>query len=193
MMATIRSTAAGVARRAGAGAGGAGAGAARRAVAGDAGIQVRTMSKIVYTYTDEAPMLATYAFLPVIRRFADPVGVDVELSDISVAARIRAVTSARSLFSGRAHNLVKYDPEVDESLWQWRPAQGAWSHIEPPTRGRRDAFKLKSRSTAFVAEANTVGPTMLRLPPPQVTVTVTTSLTTPVVQAMPVGGVPPAS
>lgn len=48
------------------------------------------MSKIVYTYTDEAPMLATYAFLPVIRRFADPVGVDVELSDISVAARILA-------------------------------------------------------------------------------------------------------
>lgn len=48
------------------------------------------MSKIVYTYTDEAPMLATYALLPVIRRFADPVGVDVELSDISVAARILA-------------------------------------------------------------------------------------------------------
>jgi isocitrate dehydrogenase len=46
--------------------------------------------KIVYTDTDEAPYLATYAFLPVIKRFADPAGVNVEKSDISVAARILA-------------------------------------------------------------------------------------------------------
>jgi isocitrate dehydrogenase len=45
-------------------------------------------ARIVYTKTDEAPMLATYAFLPIIKRFAEPVGVDVVLSDISVAARI---------------------------------------------------------------------------------------------------------
>ena len=32
-------------------------------------------ASIVYTYTDEAPMLATYAFLPVIRRFTEPCGV----------------------------------------------------------------------------------------------------------------------
>jgi len=44
----------------------------------------------VYTYTDEAPMLATYSLLPIIRRFTDAVGVEVELSDISVAARILA-------------------------------------------------------------------------------------------------------
>ena len=45
-------------------------------------------ARIVYTKTDEAPMLATYAFLPIIKRFAEPVGVDVTLADISVAARI---------------------------------------------------------------------------------------------------------
>lgn len=45
-------------------------------------------ARIVYTKTDEAPMLATYAFLPVIKRFAEPVGVEVVLSDISVAARV---------------------------------------------------------------------------------------------------------
>ena len=45
-------------------------------------------ARIVYTKTDEAPMLATYAFLPIIKRFAEPVGVDVVLSDISVAARV---------------------------------------------------------------------------------------------------------
>ena len=46
------------------------------------------MSKIIYTLTDEAPMLATYAFLPVIRAFADAADINVETSDISVASRI---------------------------------------------------------------------------------------------------------
>ena len=43
---------------------------------------------IIYTLTDEAPLLATYAFLPIIRTFTKPAGVRVETSDISVAARI---------------------------------------------------------------------------------------------------------
>jgi len=43
---------------------------------------------IIYTLTDEAPLLATYAFLPVIRSFAAPAGIKVATSDISVAARI---------------------------------------------------------------------------------------------------------
>jgi isocitrate dehydrogenase len=45
-------------------------------------------SKIVYTLTDEAPFLATASFLPIIRTFAAPAGIDVVSSDISVAARI---------------------------------------------------------------------------------------------------------
>jgi isocitrate dehydrogenase len=47
-------------------------------------------SKIIYTLTDEAPLLATCAFLPIIRTFTAPVGVEVVKSDISVAARILA-------------------------------------------------------------------------------------------------------
>jgi isocitrate dehydrogenase len=50
---------------------------------------------IVYTLTDEAPLLATYAFLPIIRTFTDPAGIEVESSDISVAARILAEFSDR--------------------------------------------------------------------------------------------------
>eukprot|EP01050_Picozoa_sp_SAG11_P048495 SAG11_NODE_25971_length_351_cov_1.015873_1_plen_83_part_10 len=46
-----------------------------------------SQAKIVYTYTDEAPMLATYSLLPIIRKFTDPAGIQVDLSDISVAAR----------------------------------------------------------------------------------------------------------
>lgn len=45
---------------------------------------------IIYTLTDEAPMLATYAFLPVIRTFAGAADINVETSDISVAARVLA-------------------------------------------------------------------------------------------------------
>ena len=45
-------------------------------------------SQIIYTLTDEAPRLATAAFLPIIRTFAEPAGVEVAEADISVASRI---------------------------------------------------------------------------------------------------------
>jgi isocitrate dehydrogenase len=50
-----------------------------------------TASKIIYTKTDEAPMLATYSFLPIINAFSKAAGVAVELRDISLAGRILAV------------------------------------------------------------------------------------------------------
>jgi isocitrate dehydrogenase len=50
-----------------------------------------TASKIIYTKTDEAPMLATYSFLPIINAFSKAAGVSVELRDISLAGRILAV------------------------------------------------------------------------------------------------------
>ncbi|WP_194711852.1 NADP-dependent isocitrate dehydrogenase [Noviherbaspirillum soli] len=43
---------------------------------------------IIYTLTDEAPLLATHAFLPVVSTFAKPAGIRIEQTDISVAARI---------------------------------------------------------------------------------------------------------
>jgi len=49
-----------------------------------------SLSKIIYTETDEAPMLATYSLLPVIQRFAKPLGIEVEKRDISVAGRLIA-------------------------------------------------------------------------------------------------------
>lgn len=49
------------------------------------------MAKIIYTHTDEAPMLATYSFLPIIEAFASTAGVEVETRDISLAGRIIAV------------------------------------------------------------------------------------------------------
>ncbi|MDA3616048.1 NADP-dependent isocitrate dehydrogenase [Polluticaenibacter yanchengensis] len=47
-------------------------------------------AKIIYTKTDEAPMLATYSFLPIVQAFAKSANIEVELRDISLAGRILA-------------------------------------------------------------------------------------------------------
>jgi isocitrate dehydrogenase len=54
-------------------------------------IMTTKADKIIYTKTDEAPMLATYSFLPIINAFSKAAGVAVELRDISLAGRILAV------------------------------------------------------------------------------------------------------
>ncbi|MBL4679090.1 MAG: NADP-dependent isocitrate dehydrogenase [Pseudomonadales bacterium] len=65
-----------------------------------------TNSKIIYTHTDEAPALATYSFLPIIRKFTSAADVEVELSDISLAARILAAFPER----------LKDDQKVPDAL-----------------------------------------------------------------------------
>ena len=52
-------------------------------------------STIVYTLTDEAPALATYSLLPIVRTFTSAAGINVTLSDISLAARILAAFPER--------------------------------------------------------------------------------------------------
>src|SRR6266705_5053141 len=47
-------------------------------------------SRILYTKTDEAPALATYSFLPIVKAFTKAAGVSVEMRDISLAGRIIA-------------------------------------------------------------------------------------------------------
>ncbi len=44
-----------------------------------------TRSKIIYTFTDEAPALATYSLLPIIKAFTASSGISVETRDISLA------------------------------------------------------------------------------------------------------------
>ena len=48
------------------------------------------MAKIIWTRTDEAPLLATYSFKPVVEAFASTAGIEVETRDISLAGRILA-------------------------------------------------------------------------------------------------------
>ena len=48
-------------------------------------------SKIFYTLTDEAPMLATYSFLPIVQTFTETAGIEIETKNISLGGRILAV------------------------------------------------------------------------------------------------------
>ena len=61
---------------------------------------------ILYTKTDEAPLLATYSLLPILRAFTAPAGVAVELPDISLAGRILATFP----------EALKADQRIDDAL-----------------------------------------------------------------------------
>ncbi len=93
-------------------------------------------SKIIYTLTDEAPALATYSFLPIIKAFAGPCDVAVETRDISLAGRIIAsfpekLTSAQRLPDALAElgelakrpeaNIIKL-PNISASIPQLKAA-----------------------------------------------------------------------
>jgi isocitrate dehydrogenase len=85
--------------------------------------------KIVYTYTDEAPALATHSLLPVLQAFADKAGVAVETRDISLAARVLAafdlapdaLAELGELATTPEANIIKL-PNVSASLPQLKAA-----------------------------------------------------------------------
>src|SRR5436305_11699968 len=92
--------------------------------------------KIVYTHTDEAPALATQSLLPILRSFAGAAGIEIELRDISLAARILAQFPERladeqrvadalgelgQLAKGPEANIVKL-PNISASVPQLKAA-----------------------------------------------------------------------
>lgn len=92
--------------------------------------------KIIYTYTDEAPALATHSLLPIIEAFAGAAGIGVETRDISLAARILATFPERltdeqrvpdtlaelgALATTRDANIIKL-PNVSASIPQLKAA-----------------------------------------------------------------------
>src|SRR5215211_3860168 len=87
------------------------------------------MSSIIYTHTDEAPLLATYSFLPIVEAYAAKAGVDVETRDISVAARILAqfgladdtLAELGALAKTPEANIIKL-PNVSASVSQLKAA-----------------------------------------------------------------------
>ena len=86
-------------------------------------------ARIIYTYTDEAPLLATYSLLPIVQAYAGKAGVEVETRDISVAARILAqfgladdaLTELGELAKTPDANIVKL-PNISASIPQLKAA-----------------------------------------------------------------------
>src|SRR3954451_12040885 len=85
--------------------------------------------KLIYTYTEEAPALATHSFLPIIEAFAGAAGVEVELRDISLAGRILAALGKQhddlaelgELAKTPEANIIKL-PNVSASMPQLKAA-----------------------------------------------------------------------
>jgi isocitrate dehydrogenase len=69
-------------------------------------------ARIIYTHTDEAPLLATYSFLPIVSAYAAKAGVEVETRDISVASRILAQFGLADDALGELGDLAK-TPEAN--------------------------------------------------------------------------------
>src|SRR3954453_16532812 len=85
--------------------------------------------KLIYTYTDEAPALATHSLLPIIEAFAGGAGVEGELRDISLAGRILAqfgeqpdaLAELGELAKTPEANIIKL-PNISASLPQLKAA-----------------------------------------------------------------------
>src|SRR3954468_10974823 len=87
--------------------------------------------KVIYTYTDEAPALATHSLLPVLQAYAGKAGVDIETRDISLAARILAafglapdaLSELGALAKTPDANIIKL-PNISASIPQLKAAIG---------------------------------------------------------------------
>jgi isocitrate dehydrogenase len=87
------------------------------------------MATIIYTHTDEAPLLATYSFLPIVSAYAQKAGVEIETRDISLAGRILAqfglahdaLTELGELTGQPEANIIKL-PNISASVPQLKAA-----------------------------------------------------------------------
>src|SRR6187401_1731031 len=123
-----------------------------------------TTAKILYTYTDEAPALATYSLLPIIQAFTRAAGLAVETRDISLAGRIIATFSDElppdrrrpddlaelgAIAKTPAANIIKL-PNISASIPQLQAAirelqQHGYAvpdYPEDPRDGRQRAIKV---------------------------------------------------
>ncbi|MGQ0573687.1 MAG: NADP-dependent isocitrate dehydrogenase [Pseudonocardia sp.] len=127
--------------------------------------------KVIYTYTDEAPALATQSFLPVVSAFAAKAGVDVETRDISLAGRVLAAFDLApdalgelgALAKTRAANIIKL-PNVSASIPQLKAAIAelqAAGHAVPdyPENPQTDAERA-ARAAYDAVKGSAVNPVL---------------------------------
>ena len=130
-------------------------------------------SKIIYTLTDEAPMLATYSFLPIVKAFTSAANVDVETRDISLAGRILAnfpeylkddqkigdaLTELGELANTPEANIIKLPnisasvPQLDEAIAELQ-AQGFAVPNYPAEPKNEDEKAIKARYSKVLGSA----------------------------------------
>jgi len=134
--------------------------------------------KIIYTYTDEAPALATHSLLPILQAYAGKAGVDIETRDISLAARVLAqfpdrlsedqrvpdaLTELGELARTPQANIIKL-PNVSASLPQLKAAiaelQSAGYPVpDYPERPQTDAERA-ARSAYDAVKGSAVNPVL---------------------------------
>ncbi|MFC4947062.1 NADP-dependent isocitrate dehydrogenase [Pseudonocardia sp. GCM10023141] len=127
--------------------------------------------KVIYTYTDEAPALATHSLLPILEAFAGKAGVDVETRDISLAARILAqfgivpdaLAELGALATTPEANIIKL-PNVSASIPQLKAAitelQGAGFEIPNYPEDPRTDEDRAARAAYDAVKGSAVNPVL---------------------------------
>ncbi len=127
--------------------------------------------KIIYTYTDEAPALATHSLLPVLQAYADKAGVAVETRDISLAARVLAafdlapdaLAELGELAKTPYANIIKL-PNVSASIPQLKAAvaelQGAGFAVPDYPENPQSEAEKKARAAYDAVKGSAVNPVL---------------------------------
>jgi isocitrate dehydrogenase len=127
--------------------------------------------KVIYTYTDEAPALATHSFLPVIEAFAGKAGIDVETRDISLAGRILAAFDLApdalgelgELATTPEANIIKL-PNISASIPQLKAAiaelQGAGYAVPDYPENPQTDDEKKARAAFDAVKGSAVNPVL---------------------------------
>ncbi|MBK5307322.1 MAG: NADP-dependent isocitrate dehydrogenase [Frankiaceae bacterium] len=127
--------------------------------------------QIIYTYTDEAPALATHSLLPILQAYAGKAGVDIETRDISLAARILAafdlgpdaLAELGALAKTPEANIIKL-PNVSASIPQLKAAiaelQGAGFAVPDYPETPKTADEKAARAAYDAVKGSAVNPVL---------------------------------
>jgi isocitrate dehydrogenase len=127
--------------------------------------------KIIYTYTDEAPALATHSLLPVVQAYGDKAGVGIETRDISLAARVLAafglhddhLAELGELAKTPSANIIKL-PNISASIPQLKAAikelQGAGYDVPDFPENPSTEQEKKARAAYDAVKGSAVNPVL---------------------------------
>ncbi len=127
--------------------------------------------KLIYTYTDESPALATHSLLPILRAYADKAGVEIDIRDISLAGRILAAFGLEDDALGELGELAKTPdvaiiklPNVSASVPQLKSAidelQGAGFDIPDYPENPQTEDEKKARAAYDSVKGSAVNPVL---------------------------------